>query len=131
MKAFFLLLFSILLYTSQNAQSWSWNKAEPQHTGGFTLCKDAFNNVYCYNPLAYVTTQSVTTIKKLDSQGQLVWQLVLPSSMHIKSIACANDGSVYMGGTCWGNFVFNNIAYTGKGKTDIWLAKYNAAHEPI
>jgi hypothetical protein len=71
-KLFFIALLSILLITNANAQSWTWNKDEPQHNDGFVLCKDAFNNVFCYNPYAYATTQTITIVKKLDSLGQLI-----------------------------------------------------------
>ncbi len=84
--------------------------------------------MYYYNPGVYANSQTVTTVKKVDSQAQLVWQLTISSPMQIKSVATTDDGAVYMGGTCSGNFVFNNMNFTGIGKTDIWIAKYNSSN---
>src|SRR5436190_9848981 len=120
-----LYLLPILFFTSTaHAQNWVWDSVITDHNGGVKLCKDPWNFIYAYSSGNFNVAYSKTSIKKLDLNGNLIWQVDMPKFMTITSVAASWDQSVYMAGMFGGTPSVGGYTLQSKGDDDIWVARY-------
>jgi hypothetical protein len=107
----------LLLLTSTYVwgQNWKWDTLLNDKSS-LKLCKDHFNNVYSYG-------LGDTVLKKVTSQGQLMWIKSFPPNFHIQSMTCSPDSSVYVVGVFDNTLSLGTYSAVSTGTTDIFIAR--------
>jgi hypothetical protein len=102
---------------SARGQSWTWDTLG---AGGGELCPDRTGGYYQWSSNS--NTNSNITLRRVTGNGTLLWQFDIPLNGNIRSIACAEDSSLYVAGVHSGSvMVGNNVLY----RRNIFISRYS------
>lgn len=139
MKKYILIIF-LLIPLGMYAQTWSWVKSEgsPDAEYGSDITADINENVYVTGPFVDTIVFGPDTLisrggvdvflAKYDSSGNLLWIVNAGGTGLdlIYSVVMDNSGYVYITGFFTGSATFIDTVITGKGNTDIFIAKLSS-----
>lgn len=113
------ILFIIIFCFSVKAEIFSW---AIQTENYYAVCSDASGNIY--------TTGAVPLIK-YDASGHESMRITSKDTVRGQAIKTDDQGNIYISGIFSSSLTFGSLSVQSKGKTDAFIAKFDATGTPV